>query len=526
MLNRATVAAFFVTLMSAFAVAGASAAPPTDFWLNKHFMNMAHQGGELEAPGNTLFAFKSAIAERGADTLEMDGYLTEDGVFVITHDLDPYKTSNAPGAAGGQERIDHQISNLTLDELKQYDFAYKFRPGTGHYGYPHGDAPAEEYIYRGIATGEKLPPAGYTANDFRIATFREVLDAFPDTPINVDMKAPGNNPGLSIAAAEAVAEIMEDYPERSEDVIVASFYQPALVAFHDANPDHKALSAGEDGQIAYFANQPIVPTPVALQPPDWIFFSGVWLEPAKIFKTKPDIDDYAIHVWPNDHDPDQETPSYYREQIAIGINGLFTQVPSELHEFLCAEGIPRPDGSLRCPQQQCPEGQEGLAPNCQHGDCPDGMVGMPPNCEYEACPEGKVGTPPNCLDKGRPPCGRGDGPYPECRPSYRIAVSISPKKGKIKAGKSTRLKVKITNLGSSGKFAVKLKSNNRQIKLPKSIAVSLANNRSAVKTITVKATRKAKGKATITASYKKFTAKSVLTVKKAVKKKRKKKALR
>ena len=48
---------------------------------------MAHQGGELEAPGNTLYAFKTALKDRGADAVEMDAYITSDGELVVNHDL-------------------------------------------------------------------------------------------------------------------------------------------------------------------------------------------------------------------------------------------------------------------------------------------------------------------------------------------------------------------------------------------------------------------------------------------------------
>ena len=47
---------------------------------------MAHQGGEDEAPSNTLFAFKSAIRDRGADSLELDVNLSSDGQLMVIHD--------------------------------------------------------------------------------------------------------------------------------------------------------------------------------------------------------------------------------------------------------------------------------------------------------------------------------------------------------------------------------------------------------------------------------------------------------
>jgi glycerophosphoryl diester phosphodiesterase len=315
-------------------------APPTDFWQDKGFMNMAHQGGELEAPGNTLYAFKTAVRYRGADTLEMDSYVSADGVLMVTHDMRPSGTSNAPDSA------DFEIRDLTLEQLKTYDFAWKFTPGKGHYGFNEADP----HPYRGIATGDKPPPTGYTANDFRIATFEEVLEAFPDTPLNIDMKDYGPDPSVSLAAAEALAEIMNAHPERSEDVIIASFDQGAIERFHELAPNHKALSGSLDGTVPYAFGGPISPTPVAIQPPDLFEFGSV-VRTVPLLKPFTDYDGFALHVWGSDKDPQQETDPFYARLIEEGADGFFTQVPSRLHQYLCEADIRRPDGSQRCSLQ-------------------------------------------------------------------------------------------------------------------------------------------------------------------------------
>ncbi|MGA7397866.1 MAG: glycerophosphodiester phosphodiesterase family protein [Solirubrobacterales bacterium] len=481
MLNRISLATIFAVLLGLFATAGASAAdpdrpatpPPTDFWQNKGFMNMAHQGGELEAPGNTLFAFKTAIADRGADTLEMDGYLTEDGVFVITHDLSSNATSNLSLTSFAGQTVDQ----LTLEELKTLDFAHKFTPGKGHYSYTGTD----DYPYRGMALeGGPTPPAGYTRNDFRIATFREVLDAFPDTPINVDMKAPGNNPGLANLAAIELADVMADYPERSEDVIVASFAQGAMETFHAENPDHKALSGSEQATLSYVQGNPLVPTPVAVQPPDLYNFGGTNVRTVPLLKPFADYDGFAMHVWGSDKDPDQEeTDAFYQTLIDEGADGFFTQKPAVLHEFLCRTGVARPDGSPRCATQICPEGQEGIAP--------DNCTLIPPT----TCPEGQTGTPPDCTAVVVPPAAK----------SKIKKLKFNKVKKKTKSGKKLKLTLKITaSEGTATKAKIKLKSSSRKVKLPRSITVKLKPGSTVRKKIVVKSNRKAKGKVRIKAN--------------------------
>ncbi|MGB0121126.1 MAG: glycerophosphodiester phosphodiesterase family protein, partial [Solirubrobacterales bacterium] len=485
MLNRISLATIFAVLLGMFAAAGASAAdpdrpatpPPTDFWQNKGFMNMAHQGGELEAPGNTLYAFKTAVADRGADTLEMDGYVTADGVFVVTHDMKPSGTSNAPNDN------DHEIRDLTLEQLREYDFGYKFTPGKGHYGYTGTD----EYPFRGIATGDEAPPEGYTAKDFQIATFEEVLAAFPDTPLNIDMKSYSPDPSVTLAAADALAAIMNAHPERSDDVIVASFSQDAMERFHELAPTHKALSGSLDATLSYVSGNPLTPTPVAVQPPDTYNLGAPigTVRTVPLLKPLADYDGFAVHVWGDDPQPDAS--SFYAQLIEEGADGYFTQQPGVLHEYLCENGIARPDGSPRCATQICPEGQEGIAP--------DNCTLIPP----VTCPEGQVGTPPNCGTDVVDPIA-----------SVKRIV-ISPKKGKIKAGKKIKLKIKLTaaNDGLSSGVKVNLKSSNRKLKLPKSIRMSLNAGSTTTKTVFVKAKKSAKGKAKITAKAggKKATAK-------------------
>jgi len=248
--------------------------PPTDFWQDKGFMNMAHQGGELEAPGNTLYAFKTAVRYRGADTLEMDSYVSADGVLMVTHDMRPSGTSNAPNSS------DFEVRDLTVEQLKAYDFAWKFTPGKGHYGFSEADP----HPYRGIATGEKAPPQGYTANDFTMATFEEVLEAFPEVPLNVDMKSNGSDPSVSLAAADALAAIMNAHPERSEDVIVASFDQAAMERFHELAPNHEALSGSLDATLGYVSGSALDPVPVAVQPPDLFDLGGTLLRTVPVLK--------------------------------------------------------------------------------------------------------------------------------------------------------------------------------------------------------------------------------------------------
>jgi glycerophosphoryl diester phosphodiesterase len=333
-------------------------APDPNPWLQRHFLNMAHQGGEDEAPSNTMFAFKSAIAERGADTLELDVQLTSDGHLVVIHDDTVTRTTNGPTT-----RPDSQIRNMTLAQVQALDAGYWFRPGS----YSHDPSiPPEEFIYRGIRTGEKAPPKGYSAEDFRIPTLREVLDAFPTTPINIEIKVPKvcdggmecDQPALGVPTAQALAALLNEpaYAGR-DDLIVVSFSDPLLAEFHQLDgPPYVALAPGIAGVATYaLTGVPPVPDVAAFQVPpkqNGLAVPEMLLNPPPAGQDA-HADGYAVHVWPNGEEPESEAS--YARLIALGIDGYMSSEPSRLNAFLCANGIPRPDGSDRCSKKKKPK---------------------------------------------------------------------------------------------------------------------------------------------------------------------------
>lgn len=419
--------------------------PPTDYWQKLGFLNVAHQGGEQEAPGNTLFAYKTSVRYRGADMIDMDAYMTRDGHLVLTHDLDPCNTSNAPCGS--------KISEMTLAELRQLDFAYWFTPWYGTY-YSHSDA-SKPHPYRGIATGEKEPPAGFSADDFKIATFDQVLDEFPDTPINIELKSVS---GVDLdATAESAAAALARHPGREKNVIINSFSQAMMDAFHRAAPDHVAFSSSEEATLDYLTGVPVTPTPVSIQPPDYYNLGAGWLRTLPLLKTPARWDGYSLIVWGSDHDPLQETAPYYRQLIAEGADGINTMRPGQLHQYLCEADIPRPDGTARCPRQECPEGQSGVRPDC-------GTVIADPRIRVSS-------------------------------------IRLAPGQTRVRAGKRKVMKLKIRATKGLGpnRVTVKLRSSNPRIRLPRRVRVRVNPGRVTTTRIKIRAGRKARGWSLVTA---------------------------
>ncbi len=72
---------------------------------------ISHRGANRLAPQNTIEAFVKS-KEIGCDGFETDIHLTKDGIPVVCHNFTIDETSNGKGA----------IKNMTLEELRQYDF--------------------------------------------------------------------------------------------------------------------------------------------------------------------------------------------------------------------------------------------------------------------------------------------------------------------------------------------------------------------------------------------------------------------
>jgi glycerophosphoryl diester phosphodiesterase len=129
---------------------------------------VGHRGNAAHAPENTLESFRQAVA-LGVDALELDVRLSADGEVVVHHDPTVSRTTGGSGA----------IAELPWASLRMLDAGAMFR--RDH------DTP-----YRG--TGVRIP------------RFADVLDAFPNTPVLIELKVPEVAEPLRRVIAAAKAE--------------------------------------------------------------------------------------------------------------------------------------------------------------------------------------------------------------------------------------------------------------------------------------------------------------------------------
>ncbi|MEZ7962383.1 MAG: glycerophosphodiester phosphodiesterase family protein [Ilumatobacter sp.] len=274
-------------------------------------INLSHAGGDQAAPHSTMFAFREGVLA-GADALEMDVQLTADGVLIVQHDDTVDKTTNATGPVAG----------FTLEEIQALDNAHWFSPEC----WPCQDRPVQEYIYRGIRTGDIEPPEGYSRDDFRVVTFREVAEAFPNLVLDVEIK--GSFPDAVPAAEQLAAEIAElGLVDRT---IVVSFDDDVIDVFHEISPD-VAVSPGLTRLTEWFLNDAeIEPYFEVFQVPP--FQGDIQVVDAETVQRVHD-EGRELWVWPDDASR-QENAEFYGLLIDYGVDGIITGRPAAMVEAL------------------------------------------------------------------------------------------------------------------------------------------------------------------------------------------------
>jgi glycerophosphoryl diester phosphodiesterase len=278
-------------------------------WLERRILNWAHQGGAKEGPSSTLFAMRQAVAN-GAEALELDVHLSKDGVLMVCHDATVDRTTDGTGA----------IADLTLDELRRLDNAYWWTPGTV---VDHDNPDPAAYVHRGKAADDP---------EFRIATLAEVLEAFPDTFLNFDIK---QTAPTVVAYEEPLAEALLA-AGRVGDTIVASFNDAATATFRGFAPQIHT-SIGTNGTAEFFravqAGEAPPETPcVALQVPRTF---GDIVVVNEAFVAAAHAHGLAVHVWTIDDEQEMA------DLIALGVDGIMTDRPQALETVLSESGAPR-----------------------------------------------------------------------------------------------------------------------------------------------------------------------------------------
>jgi len=245
---------------------------------------IGHRGNRAHAPENTIESFAQAVA-RGADAIEFDVRLSADGIPVVHHDPTVMRTTNGTG----------EIARMTFSELRKLDAGANFTKDNG-----------KTFPYRG---------AGH-----RIPSLDEVIEAFPTTPLLIEIKTP--------LAATGVRNSIESH-KAEERTLVDSFAPGALRIFANSSIPYGATR----DDVARLMSEVVLGraiTPIHYRALCVPLYYRVLPIPVKKFARVAPKYDCRVHVWTiND-------PATAKELWAAGVNGIISDDPGLM---LKARGI-------------------------------------------------------------------------------------------------------------------------------------------------------------------------------------------
>ncbi|SFG05764.1 glycerophosphoryl diester phosphodiesterase [Halopelagius inordinatus] len=266
---------------------------------------IAHRGFAGQYPENTVGAFERAAAD-GAEMIEVDIMLTADERVVVFHDD---KLSSRDGGERGLTDMEGNLWDYTWEELKDAEV---------------------------LESGETIP------------TLEQSLEAIPDdVGVNLEFKHPGET-DLYFATkiseetleeqketwrplTENALEIASDY---DNDILVSSFYEAALAAVREEDPDvpiaflfWDSIEEGLEITREYDCEAVHPPYNMVKGTP---FFNDEYYVEADTFETDLDLvaeahdEDRTVNTW--------TIGTWYQAEklAAAGVDGLIADYPNLL----------------------------------------------------------------------------------------------------------------------------------------------------------------------------------------------------
>lgn len=260
-----------------------------------------HRGARWVRPENTLPAFQYAL-EIGADTLEMDMHVTKNNIVVITHDpyLNPDICVDKLGHHLTQKVL---VRSLTFKELEQYDCGSLINPRFPQQKvYPNTPIPSLEEVFVAIEKSGRARKIQY----------------------NIETKSEEAHPEYTPAPDEFVKQFLAVVKKHKllERVVLQSFDYRTLRIAHQLEPKLKLSVLIEDkpkkpGELVSLMKE----------------LKGQILSPNHEWLSKNDVAEmHKMNVRVIPWTPDQK--SDWQRLIAIGVDGIITDNPKELIDYL------------------------------------------------------------------------------------------------------------------------------------------------------------------------------------------------
>ncbi|MFW5864872.1 MAG: glycerophosphodiester phosphodiesterase family protein [Candidatus Izemoplasmataceae bacterium] len=293
---------------------------------------IAHGGGNLEFPDNTLEAYYHAYSINPNVMLETDVSLTKDGVLILSHDTTLDRKTNLTQALiseiNYQDLIDNEVNfgyeNLVEPLSNGFNVSNEFNLYVNYLGnhvspldvtYPTDVIPRHSEIF--LAT-----------------TLEELIKAFPNNKINVEIKQQGE---IGLKALEALIELMDRLDETYntyERIVLATFHESiydAMVTYKKTthedllfSPQNRVVQKYyilQRLKLSVFFTDAIAVLQVPLSHGDFDLATKSFIQTAQSHHI-------AVHYWTVN---DEAT---MRMLIELGVDGIMTDKVTLLNEVL------------------------------------------------------------------------------------------------------------------------------------------------------------------------------------------------
>ena len=290
---------------------------------------IAHGGGNREFPDNTLEAFYNAYSVDPRVMMETDVCITRDGVVILSHDTTLDRKTNVTGA----------IADWNYTDLmkQQVDFGYTNPVKDGQL-----NGKRVRFTVDGGSTRTPMDvayPAGVQArhkSKFLATTLEELLTAFPENRINVEIKQEGET------GEKALQEVLRLLKKHN------AFDRVVLASLHNQVYDrYVSLQTGGKVPDCFMYSPSIKPViryvVLSALNADFLFKDGICVLQLPTEKLGIRLDaewlvnsahkhNVAVHYWTvND-------VSEMQHLIDIGADGIMTDYPHLLAQVLAAQG--------------------------------------------------------------------------------------------------------------------------------------------------------------------------------------------
>ena len=294
---------------------------------------IAHGGGNKEFPDNTLEAFYNAYSVDERVMMETDVSITKDGVVILSHDVRLDRKTNVTGEIADwnyadlmAQKVDFGYTNDTESQvLVEGSELVRFTTEDGRHvtpldvEYPEGVQPRDEEVF--LAT-----------------TLEELIVAFPNNRINVEIKQSGD---VGLRCLQEILRLLEEY-DAWDRVVLASFHNEIYDEYM------RLIEAGEVPET--FMCSPAMGSAATFYVMQLLGLDVLYTDATCVFQLPIDYDisvgpveltfdlatsqlvetahkhNLAVHYWTiNDRDE-------MRMLIEIGADGIMTDYPHRLAE--------------------------------------------------------------------------------------------------------------------------------------------------------------------------------------------------